>query len=181
MKRVLKWIGILGAAALLLAGCGAARHQETAAQKRAKKAHQAALLAAKYKQQYLTDVTPMNNADDVVSRARTNQQNRRALNRLAAIQQSTAAKMLRQQWPASAKADITAFATALSVESGANYAVASDFKFDTYAHCTSKECFWSGNDESMGPDLQRDTTDTNQGTALAQKCRADLGLPPITG
>ena len=88
---------------------------------------------------------------------------------------------LRQQWPASAKADIIAFATSLSVESGADYAVAGDFKFDTFAHCTRKECYWSGNDASMGPDLQRDNTDSDESTAQAQKCRADLGLPPING
>jgi hypothetical protein len=98
---------------IALAGCGAtapARHHETAAQiraqKRAEKAHKAALLAAESRQQYLADVTPMNNADDADSRARTNKQNIRAYTRLARIEQSTGATMLRQVWPASAKADI---------------------------------------------------------------------------
>lgn len=170
-------------AGALLAGCAAtpARHHETAAQKRAEKAHKAALLAYNYRQQYLADVTLMNNAWDPVYSARTNKQNRRAYNRLAAVNQSTAAKMLRQQWPASAKADIIAFATSLSVESGADYSVAGDFKFDSYAHSTRKEVYWSANDASMGPDLQRDNTDSDASTAQAQKCRADLGLPPITG
>lgn len=138
------------------------------------------MLAAEYKQQYLADVKPLNDADDVVGRARTNKQNLQAYTRLARIEQSTAAKMLRQVWPASAKADITSFATDLSEESDADYAVAGDFKFDSYAHSTRKEVYWSGNDDSMGPDLQRDTTDSDASRALAQKCRADLGLPPIT-
>ena len=174
-------------AGALLAGCAAApaRHQETAAQKADRKADQkeykAKLLAASYRQQYLADVTPENNAWDSVYSARTNKQNRRAYSRLAAVDQSTAAKMLRQQWPASAKADIIAFATSLSVESGAEYAVAGDFKFDTYAHSTRKEVYWSGNDASMEPDQQRENTDSDASTAQAQKCRADLGLPPVGG
>jgi len=175
-------LALIAGAALLLAGCGAApaRHQETAAQKRAANAHKAALLVAEYKQQYLADVGPLNNAGDVFGKG-TNRQNIRWYTRLARIEQSTAATMLRQQWPANAKADITAFATALSVESGADYAVAGDFRLDSSAYTTRKEVSYSATDESMGPDMQRDITDSDESTALAQKCRADLGLPPISG
>ena len=55
--------------------------------------------AIDYGQQYLADVTPMNNADNAFGRVRTNKQNIRAYTRLSNIEQSTAAKMLRQTWP----------------------------------------------------------------------------------
>jgi recombination DNA repair RAD52 pathway protein len=172
----------LVAGAALLAGCAAtpARHQETAAQKRAAKAHKAALLAAEYKQQYLADVTPMNNADDAFGKG-NNRQNIRWYTRLASTEQSAAATMLRQQWPASAKADIAALATSLSEESGADYAVAGDFKIDPTAYSTRDKIYYTVSASSMGDDLQRESTDSDASTALAQKCRADLGLPPITG
>jgi hypothetical protein len=62
--------------------------------------------AVDYGTQYLADVTPLNNADDAIGKARTNKQNIRAYRRLSRIEQSTAAKMLRQAWPAKAEARV---------------------------------------------------------------------------
>jgi hypothetical protein len=135
--------------------------------------------AVDYGKQYLADVTPVNNAGDAVSKARTNKQNIVAYAQLSRIEQSTAAKMLRQAWPASAEADIQAFAEALSVESGDNADVADDFKIDPTAHNTGGEIYYAPNGSSMSNDASRDDSDSNKGTALAQKCRADLGLPPV--
>jgi hypothetical protein len=186
MRRT-KTIALALIAGALMAGCAStpARHQETAAQvraqKRAEKAHKAALLAAESRQQYLADVAPLNNAVETLRKKLTNKGAIRAYNRLADIEQSTSAKMLRQQWPANARGDIRAYATALSVEAGADAVVATDFKYDPSAHSVRDEVYWTNYDGSIGPDLQRDVTDANAATAQAQKCRADLGLPPITG
>jgi hypothetical protein len=87
----------------------------------------------------------------------------------------------RQTWPANAKADIDAFALELSVESGDDSQVAGDFRIDPSAHSSKGYVRISYNPaaSSMATDLSRDNADSNKTTALAQKCRADLGLPPI--
>jgi hypothetical protein len=136
--------------------------------------------AVNYGKQYLADVTPLNNADDAVGKARTNKQNIRAYTRLSRIEMSTAAKMLRQVWPTSAEADVQAFAEALSVESGDDTDVAGDFKIDPSAHSIGDNITYTAGASSMSDDLNRDNTDSNKSTALAQKCRADLGLPPVS-
>lgn len=136
--------------------------------------------AVDYGRQYLADVTPLNNADDAVGKARTNKQNLLAYEQLSSIEQSTAAKMLRQAWPASTEADIQAFAEALSVEAGDDADVASDFKIDPTAHNTGDKIYYTLNASSMSNDINRDDSDSNKDIALAQKCRADLGLPPVS-
>ncbi len=133
-----------------------------------------------YGAQYLADVTPGNNAYDGLGKVRTNGQNIRAYRRLGRADQSAAAKMLRQVWPAKAEADIQAFAEALQVESGDEFDVAGDFKIDPSAHSTRNSIAFSSTASGMGNDVNRDQADYNKTIALAQKCRADLGLPPIS-
>jgi hypothetical protein len=176
------------AVTIALAGCAAtapARHHISAAQERAQKAQKArkaaALLAAKYRQQYLADVALVKNAAEPLRRNLPNKRAIRVYKRLAYVEQNVAGVMLRQQWPASARGDIRAFATALSVDAGADEVVATDFRYDPAAYSVHDEVYWGAGDVSMSPDLQRDVTDVNASTALDQRCRADLGLPPLSG
>jgi hypothetical protein len=169
--------------AIALAGCAPtapARHHISAAQARARSAHKAALLAASYRQQYLADVAPLNEAVEPLRKTLTNKGAIRVYTRLARVEQNAADVMLRQQWPANARGDIRAFATALSVEAGADLEVATDFKIDPGAYSVHDEVYSSAGDSSMEPDLQRDITDVDASTAQATKCRADLDLPPLS-
>jgi hypothetical protein len=137
--------------------------------------------AVDYGQQYLADVAPMNDADGALGGVMTNKQSIQVYSRLSGTEQSAAATMLRQVWPASAKADIQALAESLSVESGDDAAVAEDFRIDPSAHIYSKrgDVHYTLNASGMATDISRDVADSNASTALAQKCRADLGLPPL--
>ena len=67
------------------------------------------------------------------------------------------------------------------MESGDDSEVAADFRIDPTAHSTKGDAKISYNPSasSMADDLSRDNAESNKSTALAQKCRADLGLPPI--
>lgn len=167
---------------LVATGCGTTQSPTSAPSASASSPSATPSLAAvDYGRQYLADVTPMNSADDAFGKVRTNRQNLRAYGRLSRIEQSTAAKMLRQAWPAKAEADIQALAEALSVESGDDADVAQDFKIDPTAHSFADgKVEYTTTASSMGNDLSRDSTDSNKSIALAQKCRADLGLPPIS-
>ena len=168
-------------AILVATGCGTT-HAPTSAPSASASSKSASPspAAVDYGKQYLADVTPLNKADDALGKARTNKQNIRGYTRLSRIEQSTAAKMLRQAWPAKAEADIQAFAEQLSVESGDDADVAEDFKIDPTAHSSANgEIYYTVTASSMANDVSRETTDANKGIALAQKCRADLGLPPI--
>jgi hypothetical protein len=167
--------------AVALAGCATTRAPVSAPSASASRPSPSpSRSAVDYSKQYLADVTSLNNADDAASKALTNKQNIMAYTQLSGIEQSTAAKMLRQAWPVSAEADIQAFAEALSVESGDDADVAGDFKIDPTAHSTGDKITYTLSASSMSNDTSRDDTDSNKSIALAQKCRADLGLPPVS-
>ena len=58
--------------------------------------------------------------------------------------------------------------------------MAGDFKIDPTAHSgTGGKISYTIGASGMADDLNRDLADANKAIALAQKCRADLGLPPI--
>jgi hypothetical protein len=173
---------VLAVAAVALTGCGSSGSPSAASARTpsASITPSPSPSAIDYGQQYLADVAPSNRALDAFGRVRTNGQNIRADTRLSNIEQTTAAKMLRQTWPANAKADIDALAEAFSVESGDDAGLAEDFKIDPTAHrFADGKVTFNLNASSMADDLDRDNADSNKTTALAQKCRADLGLPPV--
>jgi len=167
--------------AVALAGCGAAHAPTSAPSASATRPSPSqSPPAVDYGKQYLADVTPLNTVGDAVNKARSNKQNILAYTQLSDIEQSTAAKMLRQAWPASAEADIQALAEGLSVESGDDADVAGDFQIDPTAHTVGDKVSYTTSASSMSNDLNREQTDYNKGVALAQKCRADLRLPPLS-
>jgi hypothetical protein len=100
----------------------------------------------------------------------------RAYTQLSAVEQSAAAKILRQAWPASTEADIQTYAGALSVESGDDADMAGDFEIDPTAHSTADAITYNEDASSLSNDSSRDETDFNKSQALAQKCLVDLGF-----